>query len=158
MQCSILIVDDLQSRCQLLIEELQSQGYQTEQVFRPSKALEKLRTQTFQIVLVSDLLPEMNGLDLIQEMRREHIDIAVLFMASLPIFLRDVRIHRTLTKTLNVHKVLPKRAPLSQWLSAIEAALEQAKADLHTPVEGVPIIEFEEPSFLPLRFPRNRRK
>ena len=59
---TVLIVDDEPDVLELMVEILQTQGYETVAVTSPTDALRKARLQKFDAAVIDILMPEMTGL------------------------------------------------------------------------------------------------
>ena len=81
----ILIVDDHESTRSLLARLLTEDGYQTEAVAGPAEALAFLKTTKPALVITDFSMPEMDGLTLLAEMRKDpHLgDVPVIMFSAL---------------------------------------------------------------------------
>ena len=79
---SLLIVDDDQQNRTLLAARLQSAGHVTAMAANGRQALEMLRTQPFDLVLLDLLMPEMDGYQVLEHLQADdnlrHIPVIVL--------------------------------------------------------------------------------
>lgn len=78
----ILIVDDEQPVCDLLNENLTSQDYQCMTVSNGKDALAAIAKQQFDIALLDIRLPGISGMDILQNIEKEHWDIAVIMITA----------------------------------------------------------------------------
>ena len=81
-ELKILIVDDEQRLADELLEFLEENDFQAYAAYKPSQAFEILRAQPIDIVILDLRLPEMNGLDMLQELKKEHPDIDVIMVSG----------------------------------------------------------------------------
>jgi DNA-binding response OmpR family regulator len=65
----ILIIDDDSKLCRLLSEYLVPLGYEVETAFAGPEGLEKARHETFGAVILDVMLPGMNGLEVLRQLR-----------------------------------------------------------------------------------------
>ena len=78
---SILVVDDIRTVRRILTNALSELGYTNiTQAENGVEALEKLRQQTFQIVIVDWNMPKMSGIDLLKLMRADDTLTLVPFL------------------------------------------------------------------------------
>jgi adenylate cyclase len=70
-QGSLLIVDDDRRNCLLLAARLQSAGHVTAMAENGRQALEMLRAQPFDLVLLDLLMPEMNGYQVLAHLQAD---------------------------------------------------------------------------------------
>jgi len=70
---TILVVDDDASDRILLVTSLEEQGYIAEVAENGWRALEKLRAQSFDVVLLDLLMPKMDGFQVLERMKADNI-------------------------------------------------------------------------------------
>jgi len=78
----ILIIDDepaICNGCQVILDE---QGYSVDVASTGRQGLEKLSESTFDLVLLDIKLPEMNGLEILTEIKRNMEDVHVVIMTG----------------------------------------------------------------------------
>src|SRR6266852_8967926 len=80
----ILVVDDEPSILKLLKEALTQWGYQVECVGTGAEALEAIRTGLYDAAITNIRMPEMSGLDLLREIKRQDESIEVIVMTGYP--------------------------------------------------------------------------
>ena len=78
----ILIVDDEPNIRQGLAEALDDQGYEIEQAASGEAALELVRLQTFDLVLVDLVMEEMDGIEVLREINREWPQTEVVIITA----------------------------------------------------------------------------
>ncbi|HEU20252.1 MAG TPA: response regulator [Deltaproteobacteria bacterium] len=78
----ILVVDDDVQFASVIIENLNEWGYDAETAPSAADALEKLRSNIFDLVLLDLFLPDCRGYDLIPQLRRIRLDIDVITMTA----------------------------------------------------------------------------
>ena len=69
----ILIVDDEPNVCQFLSEYLEYKGFETQISQSGKEALKYLETDTFDAILLDLIMPEMNGLEVLEKIRQMKI-------------------------------------------------------------------------------------
>lgn len=79
---SILIVDDDAEVCALLEQMLHGAGYRTRTAHNGREALQYLENQSFDLVILDVWMPEMNGMELLAEMRARWILPKVIVMSA----------------------------------------------------------------------------
>ncbi|MBI2931006.1 MAG: sigma-54-dependent Fis family transcriptional regulator [Planctomycetes bacterium] len=90
----ILIVDDEQSICDVLTIALKKDGYQVSAETNPRKALELFQRERFDLVLQDLKMPEMDGIDLLREIKRLREDSIVVVMTAYSTWERAVEAMR----------------------------------------------------------------
>jgi signal transduction histidine kinase/DNA-binding response OmpR family regulator len=78
----ILVIDDEESIRELLIETLGSEGYSVSAVRLGEEGLEKLRTETYHLLLLDLRLPGMHGIDVLREISISYPALDVIIMTS----------------------------------------------------------------------------
>jgi DNA-binding NtrC family response regulator len=82
MRGSILIVDDEQIMCEMLAEDLKRHGFQPTWCISSEKALDLLKTQSFDVLLADLNLPNMNGIELCERIVANRPDIPVIVITA----------------------------------------------------------------------------
>lgn len=83
MSQRILIVEDEVDLALGVRDALQHSGFEAECVHDGRVGLEKLREGRFDLVVLDLMLPGLNGLDLLRELRKEKSDVRVLILTAL---------------------------------------------------------------------------
>ncbi len=78
----ILIVDDEPDYCDVIAMVLQSEGYQTQTCYKPKEAVELLKKEKFDLVLSDLIMPEMDGIAFMKEVKQRHPDIYFVIMTA----------------------------------------------------------------------------
>lgn len=78
----ILVVDDDESTCNLLARILRKEGFHIKTEKSPVDALTSFRGNSFDIVITDFYMPEMNGAELLEEMRKINPDVDVMIMTA----------------------------------------------------------------------------
>lgn len=83
-QLNILVVDDDRDVCEYLQDFLTSEGYLVTVVNDPTQALEAMRADEFHVVVLDIMMPKLNGIDLLEQIRATDDDIAVIILTGYP--------------------------------------------------------------------------
>ncbi len=78
----ILVVDDEPSICDVLGISLRKEGYDVATETNPRRALERFRQEHFDVVLQDLRMPEMDGIELLKEIKRVREDTSVIIMTA----------------------------------------------------------------------------
>jgi two-component system response regulator PilR (NtrC family) len=78
----ILIVDDEPSICEVLSIALRKEGHDAAAETSPKKALERFREQPYDLVIQDLKMPEMDGLELLKEIKKIRDDALVVVMTA----------------------------------------------------------------------------
>jgi diguanylate cyclase (GGDEF)-like protein len=68
----ILVVDDVEDNRDLLVRRLEKRGYLTEQAENGLAALDLVAKHEFDLVLLDIMMPDLNGLEVLQRIRSSH--------------------------------------------------------------------------------------
>ncbi len=79
----LLVIDDEEAVVDLVVRHLAPLGYRVEGSCRPSEALAKLAHGACDCVIVDLLMPEMNGLRLLEKIREGHPQLPAVLMTGL---------------------------------------------------------------------------
>ncbi|MGH7359718.1 MAG: response regulator [Candidatus Rokuibacteriota bacterium] len=78
----VLVVDDDEEMRSLLRRSLEFDGHQVIERDRGTKVLKALREEAFDLVILDNRMPGLNGLDLLPTLRREFPDMPVLLVTA----------------------------------------------------------------------------
>ncbi len=122
MKESILIIDDDESTCRMWSLMLGKRGYETETAGTGQEALEKVKERFFNVALLDIRLPDMEGVELLEPLKRMHPDMIVFMITGYPSLETSVRTSLEgalayITKPLNMDTVL----------TAVREALERQR-------------------------------
>jgi len=78
----ILIVEDEESLASRIKSVLESEKYHPEVAFDGRNGLEQALTEEYDLVILDILLPRLNGLQVLKEIRREKLSVPVLLLTA----------------------------------------------------------------------------
>ncbi|MBN2600425.1 MAG: response regulator [Candidatus Marinimicrobia bacterium] len=78
----ILIIDDEPNVCEFLAEYLEYKGFETKMCQSGKEALKYLESETFDAILLDLIMPEMNGLEVLEKIRLMKIMIPVIIVTG----------------------------------------------------------------------------
>ncbi len=81
-QIRILVVDDQKDLCQTLSEVLSEEGYEVSSTGDGESALEAIRMEFYDVVLLDLKLPDMDGMRLLQEFKKVRPEIVVVIITA----------------------------------------------------------------------------
>ena len=82
VQARILIVDDDEVSCRLFAEILEGDGHEVHQARSGEEALDRLRKESYDLLLVDVRMPGITGLDVTRAMRQEQPLLPVIVMTA----------------------------------------------------------------------------
>ncbi len=122
MQNTILLADDDVELSDLLKEYFESEGFQVRVAYDGAKALEAARQPGLDLVVLDIMMPEMNGMDVLKELRRD---------SRLPVIMLTARgddMDRILGLELGADDYVPKPCNPRELLARIRAVMRRAPA------------------------------
>src|SRR5262245_25026380 len=78
----VLVVDDDEEMRKLLRRSLEFDGHHVKEQDRGTEVLKALREEAFDLVILDNRMPGVNGLDLLPALRREFPDVPVLLVTA----------------------------------------------------------------------------
>ncbi|WP_240695166.1 response regulator [Corallincola luteus] len=115
----ILIIDDDRALCELLAELLALDGYELTMVHDGKLGLAKARTTQFDLILLDVMLPGLNGMAVLKELR-QHQDTPVLMLTA-----RGEETDRVLGLEFGADDYLPKPFSDRELLARMRAILRR---------------------------------
>lgn len=86
----ILLVDDEPSIQIVYREEFEDDGYQVISAVNGEEGLEKFQIENPDIVILDILMPGMNGIEVLRQMKMQRPDIPVILSSAFQEFQRDI--------------------------------------------------------------------
>jgi hypothetical protein len=144
----ILVVDDEAAQMQALCDTLGSQGYETAGFTKGQAALEALRDAKFDLLLTDLMMPDMDGLALLEAALAVDADLAAVIMTgqgtidtavqamqigALDYILKPFKLSvilPVLSRALTIRRLRLENAELERQVRAHAAELEAANKDL----------------------------
>lgn len=120
MASRILVVDDEDSIVKLVTYNLRKEGFETEAAFDGQEALEKIRKNPPDLVVLDLMLPEVSGLDVCRIVRKEDYDIPVLILTA-----KDSEIDKVLGLEIGADDYLTKPFSPRELVARVRAVLRR---------------------------------
>ncbi len=120
MQSQILIVDDYIDHAENLKEILRLNHYFCQTAYTAEDALKKIKKRSFDLILLDDKLPGMDGLELVRLLREENNDVPVIMFSAFG----DSHKGSEAAK-LGVYDFIPKGDDLNELYDAIETTIQK---------------------------------
>lgn len=111
----ILIVDDDKKLCRLVADYLEPMGYDVEAAHDGSQGLEMIRKGDYQAVILDLMMPQMDGLEVLKQLRRES-DVPVLMLTA-----RGEETDRIVGLEMGADDYLPKTFSSRELLARLRA-------------------------------------
>jgi two-component system alkaline phosphatase synthesis response regulator PhoP len=118
----ILVVDDEADTVELIRFTLETAGLEVDQAMDGTAAIDKITNETFDVILLDIMMPDLSGFDVLQQLRSQNIDTPpVIFLTA-----RKNSEDKRTGQNLGASGYLTKPAKRGDLLDAIEAAIEGA--------------------------------
>jgi len=79
----VLIVEDEESVARVLKDKLKNNGVEAEYVLNAKDGLEKILKENFDLIILDLILPEMDGFQFMEELRKRNILVPVVVTSNL---------------------------------------------------------------------------
>jgi DNA-binding NtrC family response regulator len=83
-QVGILIIDDDKEICDYMETFLTRDGFQVKTLTNPQDALEEVRSGRYHLIILDLMMPKIDGIELLQQIRKVDTDIAVIIFTGFP--------------------------------------------------------------------------
>ncbi|MBI2447244.1 MAG: response regulator [Candidatus Omnitrophica bacterium] len=80
----VLVIDDLKAICDILCKLLINEGYDVLSVNRGEDAIRTVKEDEIGLIFLDVILPGMDGIEVLEEIRRIDGDVAVVMMTAYP--------------------------------------------------------------------------
>lgn len=118
----ILIVDDEPSMREGLSDNLIFEGYKTELAANGIQALEKINNQSFDLVVLDVMMPEMSGFDVCKQIRQDGNQVPVILLTA-----KGEEIDKVLGLELGADDYITKPFSLRELIARIKAILRRSE-------------------------------
>jgi len=122
MQHTLLLADDDTELCGLLKEYFESEGFEVRLANDGAAALDELRRPGLDLAILDVMMPEMNGMDVLKEVRKES-GIPVIMLTA-----RGDDMDRILGLELGADDYVPKPCNPRELLARIRAVMRRAQS------------------------------
>jgi two-component system response regulator HydG len=113
----ILVIDDDERLCQNLLAVLTQKGYRVSVAMNSKSAIEKVRTNVYDILLLDMKLPPLNGLETYLKIRKVCPNIVVVIITG---FLPEMKKMIEMARKSGVYALLEKPINIDNLLSILE--------------------------------------
>lgn len=83
-QIGILIIDDDKEICDYMETFLAKDGFAVKALTSPGDAVEEIKTGKYHLVILDLMMPKIDGIDLLKQIRKVDTDIAVIIFTGYP--------------------------------------------------------------------------
>jgi two-component system alkaline phosphatase synthesis response regulator PhoP len=119
----LLLVEDEPGLAITLTDRLTREGYAVETTTDGESALERGAAEAFDLVLLDVMLPQINGFDVLRELRRRGVEVPVIMLTA-----RGQIVDKVVGLKLGADDYVTKPFEMAELLARIEAKLRRAPA------------------------------
>ncbi|MCK9523279.1 MAG: response regulator [Proteobacteria bacterium] len=83
-QIGILIIDDDTEICDYMETFLTQDGFQVKAINNPQLALDEVRSGLYHLIILDLMMPKIDGIELLQQIRKIDTDVAVIIFTGFP--------------------------------------------------------------------------
>lgn len=116
---NVLIIDDDIDVCRYLERFLTNQGFVVKYSTDPSTAVDTIKQDLIQIVILDVVMPNVDGIEVLQRIRRVDSDLCIIILSEYPTFDRAVEAFRS-----SVFDFLTKPFSNEQLMEVLERAIK----------------------------------
>jgi len=121
----LLLVDDDQTLSDLLCEYLTEEGFTTTPALTGTKGLELAQTQHYDLIVLDIMLPGMNGIEVLKQLRHEDIGTPILMLTA-----KGGDVDRILGLELGADDYLAKPCNPRELLARVKAILRRSHKEV----------------------------
>ncbi|HBG22151.1 MAG TPA: DNA-binding response regulator [Peptococcaceae bacterium] len=144
MSSKILIVDDEEAIVKLVSFNLEKEGFETLAAYDGREALDIIRREPLDLVVLDVMLPEMDGLSLCRQLRLDGIQVPILMLTA-----KDGEIDKVLGLEIGADDYLTKPFSPRELVARVRALLRRTKEAKDEPEELLKLGSLE---IFPLRY------
>ncbi|WP_334332353.1 MULTISPECIES: response regulator transcription factor [unclassified Companilactobacillus] len=126
MKSKILVVDDEPAILELIEYNLENNDYQVSTATDGAMAFEKVSTDDFDLMLLDQMLPKMNGMEVLKKMRQSDILTPVIFLTAVDA--EDSKIQGLIS---GADDYITKPFSIKELLARIEVVLRRTTSVQH---------------------------
>ncbi|MDD3315787.1 MAG: response regulator transcription factor [Syntrophaceticus sp.] len=144
MSSKVLIVDDEEAIVKLVSFNLEKEGFETLAAYDGREALDLIRREPLDLVVLDVMLPEMDGLSLCRQLRLDGIQVPILMLTA-----KDGEIDKVLGLEIGADDYLTKPFSPRELVARVRALLRRTKEAKDEPEELLKLGSLE---IFPLRY------
>ncbi|MCC6442443.1 MAG: response regulator transcription factor [Armatimonadetes bacterium] len=129
----VLVVDDEENVCQLVSLYLEKEGFEVDIAYNGREALEKVREQQPDLVVLDLMLPEVDGLEVCREIRKS-LNIPIIMLTA-----KTEEIDRILGLEMGADDYMTKPFSPRELVARVKAVLRRAS---FVPASGEQVINY----------------
>ena len=126
----VLLVEDEPGLVLTLTDRLSREGYAVETCADGESGLARAAAEPFDLVLLDVMLPRMNGLDVLRELRQRRVEVPVIMLTA-----RGQVVDKVVGLKLGADDYVTKPFEMVELLARVEAKLRRSPA-ANRPLEG----------------------
>jgi DNA-binding response OmpR family regulator len=126
----ILVAEDNQDLAELVLMHLRDAGYAAERAGDGRAALRRLTAESFDLLILDLMLPELDGLELCRRLRTRHDYLPILMLTA-----KSTELDRVVGLEIGADDYVTKPFSIRELLARVKALLRRAEAMREAPAE-----------------------
>ncbi|HAA89322.1 MAG: Alkaline phosphatase synthesis transcriptional regulatory protein phoP [Thermoanaerobacterales bacterium 50_218] len=118
----IMVVDDEEALVRLLTHNLRKEGYEVIAAYDGLQALELIKKEKPDLVILDLMLPGIDGLELCRQLRRQNIDIPIIMLTA-----KDDEIDKVVGLELGADDYVTKPFSIRELMARVKAILRRTR-------------------------------
>lgn len=119
---SILLVEDEQNLHEALKLNLELEGYEVTSAYNGAAALKSVQSEYFDLIIMDVMLPEIDGINVTETIRLQHIDVPILILSA-----KNTSADRVLGLKKGADDYLTKPFNLEELILRVQKLIEKNK-------------------------------
>ncbi len=124
----ILVVEDDQELVELLDIHLQDEGYTLEKAYNGNSGFEKAVANTYNLIILDLMLPELDGISLCRQLRGKDIHTPILMLTA-----KSEEVDRVLGLESGADDYITKPFSIRELMARIKAMFRRLEMDVNQP-------------------------
>jgi two-component system cell cycle response regulator DivK len=116
----ILIVEDNELNMKLFFDILKYQNYNPQKATDGLQAYEKIKSETYDLIILDIQLPKLDGFSLLEKLKKENIDIPPVIIASACAMDSD----KAQAKKFGIENYITKPIDINNFVKTVKNILE----------------------------------
>lgn len=119
---AVLLVEDNLSLCEVIIRDLQANGFHVQAVHGGLPAVEELSAHPYDAVILDWMLPDIDGLEVLRRMQAAHLSVPVLMLTA-----RADEVDRIIGLEVGADDYLTKPFSMRELVACLHALLRRVE-------------------------------
>ena len=122
----VLLLDDEKDFVEAMAERMRARGMEVTAITSPSEALKRAREESYDVIVMDFMMPEIDGLEALKELKRINPDLQIILLTGYATMEK-----RTEAKNLGATDLVEKPADIDTLTEKIRKAHQKNETLLH---------------------------